>query len=435
MADKKITQLSPHLTVTASDLLAVVDTAALETKKLAVGALRDFTNQGLISSSAQIATDISGAFTAVSSSISYDISNLQSISGSGFILASNDFEDLTLTRVDGTTEQLDMTPRRVRETIINGDSVTIQKGTPLYVSGSQANQSLVYVADAANPARMPATYVANTTLDPGQSGEGLLVGFITGVDTSAFNKGDNVWVAPGGGYTNQRPTGSNIQVQKLGNVIDVDPEHGSGVILGAGRANDVPNIQEGYFWVGNSNDVATPIATASFVSAIEFNQLADVSNYTASLIPNGYLPVWDSGSQQWTPGRPDFEQGKTRLFVAAARSNTSTFFFNSQTRTSDTSASPVSDSAFMLVSSDLDTITVHLRSSTSVDVTIDIYLNENGTAFSSATSIVTPVTTSLVANTISTTTFSGLTINQFDSIHIKVTPSGGGDFYGIVEIV
>jgi len=178
--------------------------------------------------------------------------------------------------------------------------------------------------------------------------------------------------------------------------------------------------------------------SASFdttIGSLTFDQLEDVQDYTASAIPNGYLPVWNSGSQEWRPGRPDFEQGKTRLFVAAARSNTASFFFNSQTRTSDTSASPTPDSAFMLVSGDLDTIIVHLRSDTNIDVTIDIFKNANGVAFGSATSTVTPVTRTLTANTITSTTFSGVTINQFDSIHIKVTPTGGGDFYGIVEII
>ena len=460
-----------------------------------------------------------------SSSFDTRIDSLVAASGSGFTTGSTEYEELTLQRVDGTSQLFDLSPRRVRETIINKDSVTIQKGMPVYVSGSTGNASHVYLADASNPNRMPAAYIADQTLNPDEEGRGLLVGFITGVNTSEFSRGDQVWVAPGGGYQNTRPTGSNILVQKLGNVID-SAINGTGVIFGAGRTNDVPNIQQGYMWVGGSDDVAITIPSSSFVSStnfstysssvdsrittekdridtilsganadydqfveivnlinsvdttndnafasfytssnnefnslqlatasldtqitnvsasfdttistLTFDQLADVQDYTASAIPNGYLPVWNSGSQEWRPGRPDFEQGKTRLFVAASRSNTSAFFFNSQTRTSDTSASPVSDSAFMLISGDLDTITVHLRSSTNVDVTIDIFKNANGTAFSTATSMVTPTTTSLVANTISTITFSGLTINQFDSIHIKVTPSGGGDFYGIVEIV
>ena len=385
-----------------------------------------------------------------SSSFDTRIDSLTSISGSGFTTGTTEFEELTLERVDGSTQLFDLAPRRVRETIINKDSVTIQKGMPVYVSGSTGNASHVYLADSSNPNRMPATYISDQTLNPDEEGRGLLTGFITGVDTSQFEPGDEVWVRPGGGYQNTRPTGSNILVQKLGNVID-SAKNGSGVIFGAGRSNDVPNIQEGYLWVGNSDDIATPIPSSSFalsteltsvsssintsIDTLTFDQLADVQDYTASAIPHGYLPVWNTGSQEWRPGRPDFEQGKTRLFVAASRSNSAAFFFNSQTRTSDTSASPAPDSAFMLVSGDLDTIIVHLRSDTNIDVTIDIFKNANGVAFSSATSTVTPITRTLTADTITSTTFSGVTINQFDSIHIKITPTGGGNFYGIVEIV
>ena len=78
MADKKITQLTQHTSVINSDLLAVVDVTATETKKLTIGTLRDFTNQGLISSSAQIATEISGAFDLSSSSLETRITNVSS---------------------------------------------------------------------------------------------------------------------------------------------------------------------------------------------------------------------------------------------------------------------------------------------------------------------------------------------------------------------
>jgi len=135
---------------------------------------------------------------------------------------------------------------------------------PVYVSGSTGNASHVYLADASNPNRMPATYVSDQTLNTDQEGRALLTGFITGVDTSQFEPGDEVWVSPGGGYQNTRPTGSNILVQKLGNVID-SAENGSGVIFGAGRSNDVPNIQEGYLWVGNSSDIATTYTTSSLI--------------------------------------------------------------------------------------------------------------------------------------------------------------------------
>ena len=240
MADKKITQLTQHTSLLNSDILPIVDITASETKKVALGTIRDFTNQGLISSSVQLAADISGSFTSVSQSF------------------------------------------------------------------------------------------------------------------------------------------------------------------------------------------------ASTIGSLNFNDLGDVTDYTT--IPDGYHIEWNNSLGVWEPKPSGFSTGELRLFVAAARSNTNTFFFNSQTRTSDTSASPVSDSGFLLTSGDLANITVHLRSSTSVSAGIDILRNADGTAFSTATSIVTPITQSLVADTVTSYVFSSLPLDRFDAIHIQCTPGGAGDFYGIVEI-
>ena len=509
MANKRITELNTHTSPQLSDLIAIVNSN--ETKKIAYGTLYYGIRDGLVSGSSQITLGDVTNFTSYSSSVdsiitnlvnatssyltsetdsqtlsivsdqlsisngntitipstsldslnsftssyfidssSFDtrIDSLTSTSGSGFTTGSTEFEELTLERVDGSTQLFDLAPRRVRETIINKDSVAIQKGSPVYVSGSTGNASHVYLADASNPLRMPATYVSDQALNPDEEGRGLLTGFITGVDTSQFEPGDEVWVRPGGGYQNTRPTGSDILVQKLGNVIH-SAVNGSGVIFGAGRSNDVPNIKEGYLWVGNSDDVATTIPSSSFalsteltsvsssintsIDTLTFDQLADVQDYTASAIPSGYHIEWQG--TEWAPVRPDFEQGKTRLFVAASRSNTSTFYFNSQTRTSDTSASPTADSAFMLISGDLDTIKFNLRANNSVSASIDILKASDGSAFSSATSIVTPQSIGLTANTVSTFEFTGLTINQFDSIFIECTPGGAAEFYGIVEII
>jgi hypothetical protein len=157
-------------------------------------------------------------------------------------------------------------------TIVYGKNLsggTIAKGTPLYFTGSGTSGNLVgvYPADASNPARMPAAGVAGEQLLDEAEGVILLDGFISGVNTSAFSSGDPVYVAVGGGYTNIKPTGSTILIQALG-YVEKSAINGSGVIQGSGRANDVPNIQQGYTWVGNANGVATPTATSSIQNVI-----------------------------------------------------------------------------------------------------------------------------------------------------------------------
>lgn len=194
---------------------------------------------------------------AVSSSHSINSDNSISSSYSDYAVTAS-YADFAATA--GTTDSA----LRTTITAKNVSGSPIQKGTPCYITGSGTGGNLVGVwpADAGDPNRMPAGVVLNATLNDGDEGEAIVIGFINGVDTSAFNSGDNVYVAVGGGYTNQKPTGSAL-IQKLGNIEKVDPTNGSGVIVGPGRANDVPNILEGYLWVGNSDQVATPTATSS----------------------------------------------------------------------------------------------------------------------------------------------------------------------------
>jgi hypothetical protein len=161
----------------------------------------------------------------------------------------------------------------VENTIIvikNVSGATIAKGTPCYITGSGTSGNLagVWPADAANPARMPAGVIAGETLIAGAEGVGLINGFIANVNTSAFSAGNSIYVAVGGGYTNVRPTGSGVLIQKLGNVEKSHATNGSGVINGPAYYNEVPNIQQGFTWVGNGNGVAIAVATSSIQNVV-----------------------------------------------------------------------------------------------------------------------------------------------------------------------
>jgi hypothetical protein len=234
----------------------------------ASGSNGHITSSGNISSSGYIiASSFTGSLNGTSSfSVSSSLATnalTASYTPNAIVNASNEFAELTFTKGNGTTIVLDASPRRVVESVKNAESFTLPKGTPVYVSGSTGNSSNVYLADANNASKMPAAYVLDEQLTPGQEGYGLLAGFINNIDTSTFQAGQSVYVAVGGGYTNIKPTGSAL-IQKLGNVIKV-AANGSGVITGAGRSNDIPNITSGYVWVGNNNQVPTPTSTASLL--------------------------------------------------------------------------------------------------------------------------------------------------------------------------
>jgi hypothetical protein len=181
---------------------------------------------------------------------------------------------------DGTTGQvlitdgdgnLSFSPVENTTIIIkNVSGATIQKGTPCYITGSGTSGNLagVWPADAGNPLRMPAGVIAGETLTAGAEGVGLINGFIGNVNTSAFSSGQSIYVAVGGGYTNVKPTGSSVLIQKLGNVEKSSASNGSGVINGPAYYNEVPNIQQGFTWVGNSDGVAVAVATSSIQNVI-----------------------------------------------------------------------------------------------------------------------------------------------------------------------
>ena len=143
---------------------------------------------------------------------------------------------------------------------------TLPKGLPVHVISSVGNTDEVIAASASNASTMPATFVLAQQLDDEEEGLGIVSGFINGVNTTGFGEGDIVYVGANGGYTNQKPTGSNL-IQNLGIVTKIGT-NGSGFVYGAGRANDIPNIQPGYVWVGNSDWVATPTPTSSIQNVV-----------------------------------------------------------------------------------------------------------------------------------------------------------------------
>lgn len=114
----------------------------------------------------------------------------------------------------------------------NSNSQTLLKGTPVYQTGSIGTVLIVDAADAADPTKMPAIGVLGEDLLPEAEGELLILGEILGVDTSAFNHGDLIYVADGGGYTNIKPTNVNTAIQFLGIVSKVHATNGGGIITG-----------------------------------------------------------------------------------------------------------------------------------------------------------------------------------------------------------
>ena len=151
-------------------------------------------------------------------------------------------------------------------TVKNVSGGELPKGTPVHavLADISGNVVPVIAADASIPSAMPCNFILNETVADEAEGQALLIGYIQGVNTDAFDVGDVVYVASGGGYTNSKPTGTDL-IQNLGVVVKSHPSNGSGVVYGAGRSNDTPNLPTGKFFIGsatNTTESAYTLPTA-----------------------------------------------------------------------------------------------------------------------------------------------------------------------------
>lgn len=202
-----------------------------------------------------------------------------SFTASGLNYPDTDGVDRQVIKTDGLGNLTFGYPEEIIAVVKNVSGGTLLKGTPVHAteSGAMGNVVGIIAASASDASTMPATFVLNETLADEAEGEALASGFIQGVNTSGFEVGQVVYVGESGGYTSVKPTGSNL-IQNLGVVTKVDATNGSGFVLGAGRANDVPNITSGYVWVGNSDQVATAVATSSIQNVVSSSYAVTASH-------------------------------------------------------------------------------------------------------------------------------------------------------------
>jgi hypothetical protein len=125
----------------------------------------------------------------------------------------------------------------------NTSGVTIPAGSPVYATGSvgASGATEVAISDADVASTMPALGIVDAELVANAEGHATVLGVAKGLDTSAWSVNDSLYVSTSGGLTNVRPTGASELVQKIGRVIRADASTGEVLVLGAGRANDVPN--------------------------------------------------------------------------------------------------------------------------------------------------------------------------------------------------
>ena len=190
MANSKISELSELTTVANDDVLAIVDDSASETKKIS-------------------------------------------------------FANLSAGITVGNATQLQFTG-------LNNTGATLTKGSAVYVSG-HTSETQVADADNTSASSMPAFGIVSDDILNGATGTIVIGGELSGINTSAFSVGDELYVGTAGALTATKPTGTAL-IQKIGKVTKAAAS-GELLVIGAGRTNDLPNLPDGSIWIGDSSGV------------------------------------------------------------------------------------------------------------------------------------------------------------------------------------
>jgi hypothetical protein len=134
----------------------------------------------------------------------------------------------------------------------------LSKGDPVYISGDDlvGNQPVVSIADSDDANKMPCFGLANETVSANANVNVVTFGTITGLDTSSYSQGDILYISNTGTLTATKPSGESSLIQNIGKVMRSHASAGSIKVGGAGRTNDVPNLNDGNVFIGNASNQA-----------------------------------------------------------------------------------------------------------------------------------------------------------------------------------
>lgn len=287
--------------------------------------------------------------TGISYTSSTGVFELSSIPNASLTNSSITFEDArgVSTAVSlGDTYQI-KEAENVVELVRNESGSTIAKGTPVAIVGYAAvnNRPLIVPADANDPTKMPCIGLVAEQIPDGNNGAVIAIGISQGYDTSTFSVGDTLYIdTTAGDLTDTPPTGESSQIQNIGKVTKSD-SNGRILVLGPGRANATPNLDNGKIFIGNaSNQSSTATLDTSIVTE-------SGNEYFTQARARGSISVTDNGgdgslSYNSTSGvitytGPSAADVRTHLSVAAGSGLT----YNSSTGVFGTSSIPNSQLA------------------------------------------------------------------------------------------
>jgi len=214
----------------------------------------------------QVASALSSSY-AVTASFALNV--VPQDTGSLLTTASVSDATITFTKGDTTTFNIEVdnvtSSLQTQDVFVNVKNTSgspINKGLAVHATGVTGENINVILADSSISANMPAIGLLEETLANNATGRAIISGRLKNIDTSGLVAGQSVYVNGAGVLTTNKPTGSDL-IQNIGICGKVNATEGEIIVVGSGRSNDLPNITEGYIWVGDSNDVPQEFSTGS----------------------------------------------------------------------------------------------------------------------------------------------------------------------------
>ena len=159
-------------------------------------------------------------------------------------------------------------------------SQNLTKGQVVYIDGISGNTPTVDLARANSSTTMPAFGVVSADISSGATGTVVSFGQVGNLDTSTpgFSEGETLYVSAtsAGELVNTAPTGEANLIQNVGRVERVSSTVGRVAVVGAGRSNATPNLDDGKIFIGNgSNQAVSSTLTAALSAQAGISSSAD----------------------------------------------------------------------------------------------------------------------------------------------------------------
>ena len=187
----------------------------------------------------------------------YSLSNIPNSSLTNSVINIIDAFGVTTAVNLGNSPAYDIGPAAtIIELVRNETGSTIARGTPVYITGYSSGRPLVAPADASDPNKMPAIGLAYEQIPNGNNGSVVAIGIAKQINTSSYTTGQTIYVGTSPGtLTTTPPSGEGNLIQNIGKVTVVDT-NGRVLVLGPGRTNATPNLNNGRIFLGNVSNQA-----------------------------------------------------------------------------------------------------------------------------------------------------------------------------------